>query len=291
MRPPAALLDQLSVTRLLPAQARPSVGIGERRSRRKGPGMEFLDHRPHREGDDTRHLDPYVLARSGEKMIREYAASRQIPVTVLIDGSGSMTIGDGGKHRLACLIAQALGFVALAGGDRAQVAVGGDEALHWSPRWQGAARADDLFAWITAQPKGGRGDFGEALRAVREYLPPAGLLVAISDWWGEGLEDQLDTLFAASQEVIAVQILAPDELAPDRLGRGVITVIDAETEDEVEVAIDADTLRRYAAMLAEWRGGLRGIFASRQWHFFSAEPDTDIGDFCLRTLRGAGVLS
>lgn len=291
MRPPAALLDQLSGTRLLPVHARPSVGIGERRSRRKGPGMEFLDHRPHREGDDTRHLDPHVLARSGEKMIREYAASRQIPVTILIDASGSMTLGDGGKHRLACLLAQVLGFVALAGGDRVQVAVGGDEMLHWSPRWQGGARADDLFAWIAAQPKGGAGEFAAALHAVREHLPPAGLLIAISDWWGDGLESQLDTLFAASQDVLAVQILARDEIAPDRMGKGVITLIDAETEEEVEVAMDGDTLRRYAALLTEWRDGLRGIFAARQWHFFSAEPDADVTDFCLRTLRGAGVLS
>lgn len=291
MRPPAALLDQLSVTRLLPAHARPSVGIGERRSRRKGPGMEFLDHRPHREGDDTRHLDAHVLARSGEMMIREYALNRQIPVTILIDASGSMTFGDGAKHRLACQLAQALGFVALAGGDRVQVAVGGAERLRWSPRWQGAARADDLFAWIAAQPKGGAGDFAAALHDVQEILPQAGLLIALSDWWGDGLEGRLDTLFAASQEVLAVQILAPEEIAPGRIGKGVMTVIDAETDDEVEVALDAETLRRYAALLSDWRNGLRAVFASRQWHFLTAESDADVTDFCLRTLRGAGVLS
>jgi len=39
MRPPAALLEQLTTSRLLPTYAQPSVGTGERRSRRKGPGM------------------------------------------------------------------------------------------------------------------------------------------------------------------------------------------------------------------------------------------------------------
>ncbi len=291
MRPPAALLDQLSYTRLLPAHAQPNVGIGERRSRRKGPGMEFIDHRPYRDGDDIRHLDMHVMARSGERMIREYAASRQIPVTILLDASGSMAVGDGAKLALATRLAQALGFVALAGGDRIQLALCGAERLTWSPRWQGTARTDDFFAWIDAQETGGAGSFAEALGAVHEHLPPAGLVIAISDWWGEGIEYGLDTLFAASHEVLAVQVLAPDELVPDRMGKGVVTMIDAETEDEVEVAIDPETLRRYTRILDDWQQGLRDLFARRQWHFLGATSDTDITDFCLRTLRGAGVLS
>ncbi len=291
MRPPAALLDQLSFSRLMPVHARPSVGIGERRSRRRGPGMEFLDHRPYREGDDIRHLDPYVMARSGEKVMREYAASRQVPVTILMDASASMAIGDGGKLTLARLLAQTLGFVALAGSDRLQLVASGGEGLHWSPRWQGTARADDLFAWINAQREGGRGNFADALRAVHEHLPPGGLLIAIGDWWGEDIATLLAALHAAGQEVLAVQILGPDELAPGRIGKGVITVIDVETDDEVEVAIDGETLRRYAALLGAWREGLREMFATRQWHFLTADAGTDVTDFCLRTLRGAGVLS
>jgi hypothetical protein len=66
MRPPSALLERLTTSRLLPAFAEPSVGTGERRSRRKGPGMEFIDHRPYQTGDDTRHLDPHLYARTAD---------------------------------------------------------------------------------------------------------------------------------------------------------------------------------------------------------------------------------
>src|SRR5690606_30697745 len=97
MRPPAALLERLNTTRLLPSAAQPSVGIGERRSQRKGPGMEFVDHRPYQPGDDTRHLDLHLYARTGDFMMREYSLNQQLPVTIVLDLSPSMTIGRGEK--------------------------------------------------------------------------------------------------------------------------------------------------------------------------------------------------
>lgn len=291
MRPSAALLERLTISRLLPAHAQPSIGTGERRSRRKGPGMEFVDHRPYRAGDDTRHLDPHLYARTGEYMVREYALNQQLPVTIALDLSGSMAAGKGEKLDRARAIAQLLGFTALAGGDRVQVAVATPAGNKLSPRWHGAARADPMFDWIAREPVTERGDFTAGLRDLRPELPANGLLIAISDWWDGDPGPVLDTLMAAGQEVLAIQVLSPREIDPAGMDNGVVTIEDAETGEEIELAIDAGLLGRYRRLFAARQDELRSLFNGKHWHFITVSTDDDLNRLFTRTLRAQGVLS
>ena len=126
MKPDAALLDRLSTARYRLNRAQASVGVGDRRSRAKGAGMEFASHRPYREGDDVRQLDARVLARLGQHYVREYFLDRQAPVYVLLDASVSMQSGRPDKLGHGILLAQLFGFLALASGDSCQIGVAGD---------------------------------------------------------------------------------------------------------------------------------------------------------------------
>jgi uncharacterized protein (DUF58 family) len=291
MRPPSALLERLTTSRLLPAFAQPSVGTGERRSRRKGPGMEFIDHRPYQTGDDTRHLDPHLYARTGEFVVREYSLNQQLPVTIVLDLSGSMAAGQGEKRERAKLVAQLLGFAALAGGDRIQVVVPEQTGNKFSPRWHGAARADLMFDWIAKEADAGRSDFQDALRTLRRDLPSHGLVIAISDWWDGDVSPVLDILFSAGHEILAVQILTPQEIDPAGTETGIVTMEDAETGEELELAIDAGLLSRYRKLFAARQEEMRGLFNSKHWHFVTVSTDDDISQLFTRTLRAQGVLS
>ncbi|MGZ9810196.1 DUF58 domain-containing protein [Pseudoroseicyclus sp. H15] len=289
MRPPAALLDRLMTSRLVPVRAQPTAGVGERRSRQKGAGMEFVDHRPYQPGDDTRHLDVHVMARSGETVIRQYAQMRQLPVTVFVDLSASM---EGEKARMARLIAQVFGFIGLAAGDRVQVVTcGGGAPAQVSPRWQGSGRADDLFAWLARVPGGGAADVGGALRQLLGSLTAHGLIIVISDWWDEALPEQLALAEAQGQELWAVQLLSAAERNPEGLGSGVMTLGDAETGDEIDVRLDAATLAGYADALRAWQAEIEGACRRRQWPAIDVAAEEDLSDLFLRRLRGRGVLT
>lgn len=97
MIPEAALLDRLSRARLIMHHARATVGTGDRQSNQKGPGVDFASYRPFQEGDDIRKVDPRVLARLGDRYVREHYADRQLPVYVIVDFSKSMAAGRPGK--------------------------------------------------------------------------------------------------------------------------------------------------------------------------------------------------
>ncbi|WP_236951360.1 DUF58 domain-containing protein [Ketogulonicigenium robustum] len=270
--------------KLVPSLAQPSVGTGERRSRMKGAGIEFIDHRPYQPGDDTRHLDAHVMARTGDAVIREYALMRQVPITIVLDSSASMAT----KRDTAGLVAQIFGFVGLAAGDRVQVAVNRGGALRIGPRLQGTARAEILFDEIATAEDGPAPDLMPLLRAAQGQR---GLIIIISDWWDEALAEQLPLAAAAGHEVLGIQILSPAERDPTGLGQGVVSLRDAETGDEVDVRLDLATLSAYATALQSWQQDLGQTFRSRSWHFLALGAEDSLDDFFLRRCRSLGILT
>lgn len=64
---------------------------GERRASLAGSGGEFMDYRSYEPGDEPRHVDWNVYARSGRLFTRQYRAERAARVYLALDSSGSMS--------------------------------------------------------------------------------------------------------------------------------------------------------------------------------------------------------
>lgn len=62
-------------------------------TRLRGQGLEFDDLRPYAEGDDVRHIDWRVTARTGRTHTRLYREERERAVTVALDLRSSMFTG------------------------------------------------------------------------------------------------------------------------------------------------------------------------------------------------------
>lgn len=267
------------------------MGVGERRSSARGAGIEFAEHRPYRQGDDVRHIDPRVKARIGEDYVRQYFVDRQLPVYVLLDASRSMLAGSPSKFEVAATIAQLIGFVGLAAGDRVQLGIAAGGRFSWSAPLHGQARADRLFTAVADTVPGGRVDFGEALRQSVRAMGKRAQVVAIGDFWDEDVIDALRQLQAHGHEVVAIQVMTPEELDPKATGAGTLTMVDDETGEEIELAVDEDTLRQYTEELAAYQAQLRQRLVSNGGHYFRLTTTDDVSAFMTRDLRRAGVLA
>ena len=64
-------LIEISTRRLMD-----EVMSGNYKSHFKGQGMQFAEHRQYTDGDDIRHIDWKVSARSKEPMIKKYEEER-----------------------------------------------------------------------------------------------------------------------------------------------------------------------------------------------------------------------
>ena len=121
---------------LLTAENVGSLG-GPYLTKLKGRGMEFAEARSYQYGDDVRHIDWRVTARTGTTHTKLFREERERPVMLVLDLSRRMFFGT--RQRLksvqAARIAALTGWRALLRGDR----VGGviySEEMHreYKPR-------------------------------------------------------------------------------------------------------------------------------------------------------------
>ena len=95
---------------------------GAHRSVRKGAGVEFAGHRAYVHGDDLRFIDRHALMRHGALMLREFETETDRSIYLVIDASASMGFrgsrAPGAKLSFASVVAAALAWIAIRGGDR-----------------------------------------------------------------------------------------------------------------------------------------------------------------------------
>src|SRR6266542_4405742 len=89
---------------------------GRHQSPRHGFAVEFAQHREYAPGDDTRHIDWKVYARTERYHLKQYEQETNLVAWLVVDGSESMNVGtargkDGRpvtKYDVACTLAAAL---------------------------------------------------------------------------------------------------------------------------------------------------------------------------------------
>jgi len=126
---------------------------GEYRSAFRGRGMEFEEVRPYVPGDDVRHIDWNVTARTGSPFIKEFREERELTLMVVMDVSGSVRFGSGGrdgrtdKRLQIARLAGALAYAAVRNGDRVGLVAFSDRVEQFLP-----PRKTRGYAWGSSGP-------------------------------------------------------------------------------------------------------------------------------------------
>ena len=176
---------------------------------------------------------------------------------LLIDASASLAFGSPQKLEVLRRVAAAIGYLALANGQRAQVLVArqaseatsrrGLERSHRPRRGRDALPA--LLRDLSEPVAGGSTDLVRALDQTREQSARPGLLVVLSDFLDPGpVTRALTQVCAAGHQVALVQVLAREEIEPNYDGD--FAFVDAESSAQVELSMDAAAVDAYVTRLA-----------------------------------------
>lgn len=242
----APLLDPTFVRTLELLRRRLSIRArsgspGERLAKRRGGSAEFEEHRAYSPGDDVRRIDWAAYARSDEPVLKTFRLEEDAVVRLVCDASLSMDFGSPSKLDTAKRLLAAVGYMALAGSERAElvVASSGSALTRGATRGRGAL-AGLLRALDELKPSGTT-DLARSIDAVINRAKRPGMLVVASDFLDRG--PHLDALGrAASQghDVVIAQVLAEEDRRP--LVEGDVALEDAETGEIVEVTLDRTLL-------------------------------------------------
>src|SRR5580704_9927028 len=274
------LLRRLKQFQLLAARRAKSSTRGERRSKARGQSIEFADHRNYTAGDDFRYLDWNLYGRLEKLFLKLYEEERELPVRIFLDASESMTFGEPPKFNFARQIAAAVGYVALCGFDRVSVIPFPDNPEETAVRGalrsvRGRKTALQFFQNLSVLTAKGAANFNEALRRGALEARQAGVAVVLSDFLDPaGYEAGLTALVGRGFQVNAVQILAPDELAPATFGD--LRLVDAETGGVQEVTFGRYRMNAYQQMVQNFCQRLREYCAARGISFFMAASNTSL---------------
>lgn len=178
----------LSVPYLLNRHRSRSALLGGHLSRLRGRGMEFADVRAYQPGDDIRHMDWRLTARTGEPHTKLYQEERERPVYIVVDFSSSMHFATQGRLKsvMAAQIAGIIGWIGMAAGDR----IGGlirtsENILQIKPKPRKAGMMTWLQSLVSMHQiplKSHSPPWSEVLDHLLHIVRPGSCLVFVSDW-------------------------------------------------------------------------------------------------------------
>ena len=284
-----ALLRQLELLKIRSRRAYLGTRQGGHLSLKRGHGIEFSDYRRYELGDNPRHIDWGVYARSDRLVVKTFREEQDLSVLVLLDSSASMfTPASDNKWTRGCEIALALAYIALMEQDSVTVSAPG---IFHSPSYYGARAIHELTNSLLSAPRNPSAQFlVEAQRAVTRVRIP-GVAVLVSDFLMPLVDVQalVNVMRAKNLDITAIQLLGPEDIDPLQNQSDVIAV-DSETGEHIEVGLDPRQREQYAALLEDHNKQVQEILASARVRYIRAETATPLAEFLIRSLASSGLL-
>jgi len=232
----------------LPKQPIHGILSGRHASKLRGRGLNFEELRNYLPGDDTRHIDWKVTARTRTPYVRVYTEEKDRTVWLLIDQRVSMFFGS--KKRMKSVVAAEVAAISawrvLSVGDRVGALVFSDSDISVVPPHRSRERVMQILKQVveknqalSADPglKPDAGKLNEALKQVSLLARHDCLVCLITD--GDGLNPETRrhiTRLAEHNDVLTAFIYDP--LEKDMPAAGRLRFADGEGQ------LEADTSNR-----------------------------------------------
>jgi uncharacterized protein (DUF58 family) len=287
-----AFLRQLERLAIIFRTAANSQMQGERRSKRRGQSVEFADFRPYTLGDDFRRVDWNAYARLERLFLKLFIEEEEIIVYLLIDNSRSMDWGEPNKLRYALRAAAAIGYITLVGLDRVSASplfVKNHSNASYFPPLRGKDSAVRLFDFIQAiSVEPGHDALESRFASIASNIPRPGSFIILSDLMQDVWQPAVNLLLGHGHEISILHVLSPDEIAPEL--NGDYRLVDSETESEIEITADYETIQSYQRHRADWQGSWRKFCAARGVGYAPVSTDLLLEDLLFASLPKVGVL-
>jgi uncharacterized protein (DUF58 family) len=224
-----------------------------------GLSMDFAEHRPYVPGDDTRHLDWRLYARTDRHYVKQYEAETNANVMALLDVSASMdfrsdaagvTKLDYARFLTACLLHFSRGQR-----DRVGLATFDEEVVEWVPS---SAKNLDLALHVlhraasdrSAAPDRREGALRPVLLTSAERLARRGIVMVVSDFYEpvDEVKGALRLLLGRGHDLVVFHVLDPAEV--DFPFAEAANFVDMETGEELPL-LPGKAGERYRGLVAE----------------------------------------
>jgi uncharacterized protein (DUF58 family) len=211
---------------------------GLHRSPDFGFSQEFAEYRAYTPGDDLRHVDWNLFARTERCYLKRYRGETNSQLTILLDASNSMNYSSHGLSKIdyARYTAASLFYLAIHNQrDPAGLLVFDDEVRNYIRPSTRQGQLHRLLSGLEQAEPRARTDFTKPLLHLQEFLRRRGMVVVISDFYEspETIVRTIEPLRFHGSEVVLFHVLDPKEIRPQLRGPSIL--VDLETDQRLEV--------------------------------------------------------
>ncbi len=262
---------------------------GERRSKRRGQSVEFADHRPYVVGDDLRFVDWNIYGRLEQLFLKLFLEEQDLTVHILADASASMSMGEPSKARFVKRLAAALGYVSLVNSNRLTISLFADGVRRQLPHMRGRSYLPQMADMLLTTDCEGFSDFEKACQDTATGRIGSGITIVISDFlFKQGYEDALRRLIGAQYDLYVIQVLSPQEIAPEMAGD--LKLLDIEDADAAEITVSPALIKYYKKNLAAYCQELSDFCVRRGAAYVRTNSADSVESLVLNYLRRIRLL-
>jgi uncharacterized protein (DUF58 family) len=287
---------------------------GDYRTLFRGEGVDVVDLREYQPGDDLRHIDWNVTARTDTPHVRQYLEDRDVTAWLLLDRSPSMGFGpvDRSKHLVLVEIAATVAQLLSRGGNRVGAVLFDAQVDEIVPPGSGRKQVLRIISrlldppssrpeassssrerpprsawspgtwWSSRSSRAAAADVGRRTTALAVPLRAAlgiarrrSMVVIVSDFITEPGWERPLTQLAARHDVVALRVVDRREF--DLPSVGMIYVEDAETGEQIFVdSDDPEFQRRLRAAADERQAALVAAARTAGVELFTVTTDEDL---------------
>jgi uncharacterized protein (DUF58 family) len=233
-----AVLAEISSLDLIARTVVEGFIAGLHRSPDFGFSQEFAEYRAYTPGDDLRHVDWNVFARTEKAYLKRYRGETNTEVMVLLDASASMgfTSGNVRKFDYSKFLASALVYLAHVQRDSTGLIVFHDDVANFIRPSGRQGQLMRLLHGIDNARLGKRTDFRRPFFELQQFLRRRGITILISDFFesATSIVHTLEPVRFRGNELILFHVLDRSELEP-RLGEPAL-LVDMESDEAVEAS-------------------------------------------------------
>ena len=227
----------------------------------KGRGMEFSEVREYVPGDDIRLIDWNVSARTGSPFVKVFSEERELSMMLVVDMSRSGTFGTSYrmKDEVAIEICALLAFSAMKNNDKVGLLIFTDKVEKFIPPRKGRLHVLRVLREIVYhEPENTGTNIKSALEYLLRVIRRNSVVFILSDFMDDGFQKSLRVV-SSKHDVIAIKVT--DKLEMQLPDAGLISLVDAETGENVVVDTSDEKIRNsYSALRQARQEGLEKMF-------------------------------
>lgn len=240
----------------------------------KGRGMSFSEVREYQFGDDIRHIDWNVTARSGDTQIKVFEEERELTLMLLVDISRSTMFGSLNQNKLHWMIeiAAVLAFSATHNHDKVGMILFSDKIhLYISPKKGRQHILRMIRELLVTHSDAGRTKYDLPLQYLNRVQTKKTICFLLSDFYDHIPEATLK-IVSRRHDVIGIQILDPLEKSMNEVG--LIQLKDAESSKEILIdSSDTSWMASFSDLQKKNRVQLSQLFSRAKADFLQLDMD------------------